>query len=105
MNFLKGKFFVNDCGSFYRKGEIVEATDEYVLLKFFNNKDQHDMTRPSHIISLNEIANTIIEEVNRYPAWSFFDTKESMEGFVRFMDAPTENEEDKDAVVVPIRGH
>lgn len=108
MKILKGKFFVQDVGDAFRTGEILEADDQFVYLKYDFQQTTTQPVTQACVLSVHVIAESYIDDDVEIPSWSFFDTRSDVDKFMRWMADPNKNkfdENDPDNKVVPIKGH
>lgn len=102
---LKGKFFLQDAGEYFRTGEIIESDGTYVYFKYDSQKQNSCPVRQATVLSVFEIAKSTIDEEGEMPSWSFFDSREELQKYMNWLNSPSKNEDEEDTVVVPIRGH
>jgi hypothetical protein len=106
MKSLKGKFAMVDLGPIFRTGEIVDANDEYILIKYDFQKKCDEPVMTGHIVSMDEIASAVCGDApDDMPAWSFYDSREDLNSHLNWLQSPSEEEDGDKHVVVPIRGH
>lgn len=108
MRFLKGKFFIEDLGEIFRTGEILEADDNFVYLKFDYQQMSDQPVNQGCVLSTMIIASSMIDEETEIPAWSFFDTREDLTKYFKWITSPDKSKSDdgsSTAKIVPIKGH
>lgn len=108
MKTLKGKFFLQDVGDVFRTGEILDADDQFVYLKFDFQQPTDQPVTQGCLMSSHVIAESFMDDGSEIPAWSFFDTRADIDRYMRWISQPAKDkfdEEDENHKVVPIKGH
>jgi hypothetical protein len=104
MQYLKGKHFLNEFEDGFRFGKIVEADEEYIVVKNFTPGDVPDTGM--FIYSLFQITQELIGDEHSIPAWRFFDTEQELMTYIAWKGEIEANmDDDENGVVVPIRGN
>jgi len=95
MKSLKGKFFVQDdpeTGNFCR-GEVVDATDTYILVK-------HDIINPADQVVVGMVLFSLedVQEIdgNDVPSWRFFSSREDLMKFVELIKSSSSDDDEDD---------
>lgn len=88
---LVGKFVFITSEEYYRYGKIVEQVDDELFLVQITPPD------PLLIYSygLYHIEQMLQNDANRIIGWQFFKTKADLKKYIKYIETPTENPENK----------
>jgi len=91
MKELVGKFVIRSGRENWRTGQITTANDTAVLIKFDNMKsgDASPWRFPSELICIDELMHAHEDDMR---VWGFFDTREELNAFIAWLDAPDESD-------------
>jgi hypothetical protein len=86
MRYLEGKFFLRSDMDSYRTGQVIKATKRTMLVQYdqMANPDA-SWCLPMEIICHDELAHA---ETEFGKVWGFFETREQLASYLRWMDTP-----------------
>jgi hypothetical protein len=86
MRYLEGKFFLRSDMEYYRTGQVIKASKKEALVQYDNmaNPDA-SWAMPQEIVCHDELAHA---ETELGKVWGFFDTREQLVGYLKWMDTP-----------------
>ena len=87
MKELEGKFVIYNSGGAWRSGQVKIASGETLLVQF-DQMTAPDPTwsLPAELVCLHQVMHEQDEDLK---AWGFFDTREALEAYVKWMDTPS----------------
>jgi hypothetical protein len=89
MTMLKGKHIIHDEDETYRTGQIVDADQQYALIREDFMKDLEGPSYMMRLVSLDEIANSFVDNGAR-PEWQIFNSKEELDAYINWFETPIE---------------
>jgi hypothetical protein len=86
MRYLEGKFFLRGDEEFYRTGQVIKCTKETALVQYDQMENSGPTSMPMEIVCIHdEFAHG---ETKLGKVWGFFDTREQLDGYLKWVDAP-----------------
>jgi hypothetical protein len=92
MNPLVNKFVFVDSGETYRTGKITAEIDGHFFLVQFDNMTDKTEAKCATPVCLHEMSVAYDDDGLEIKSWSFYDTREELQKFIDWIDAPAEPE-------------
>jgi hypothetical protein len=92
MNCLVGKFVFVDSGEAYRTGKITASVDDHYFLVQFDNMVDTNAGKGATLVCLHEMSAAYDDDGLEIKSWSFYDTREDLQKFIDWLDAPDKPE-------------